>query len=65
MKVVLPMDGDRISPVLHAARSFALATADSDGALSRNEVLIADADTVMKAKRIAELGAGVLICGAL
>lgn len=65
MKVVLPMEGDRISPVLDAARSFALVTAGSDGALSRKEMLITDADTVTKAKRIAELGAGVLICGAL
>jgi predicted Fe-Mo cluster-binding NifX family protein len=65
MKVVLPVDGDRISPVLDAARSFLLVTASSGGALTRKEVLIADADPVTKAKRIAKLGGEVLICGAI
>jgi predicted Fe-Mo cluster-binding NifX family protein len=65
MKVVLPIDGDRISPVLDAARTFLLVTASSDGALTRKAVLIADADPVTKAKRIAKLGGGVLICGAI
>jgi predicted Fe-Mo cluster-binding NifX family protein len=65
MKVVLPIDGDRISPVLDVARSFALVTAGSDGTVNRQEVLIADADPIAKVRRIAELGARVLICGAL
>jgi predicted Fe-Mo cluster-binding NifX family protein len=65
MKVVLAIDRDRISPVLDAARCFLLVIASSDGALSRNEVLIDDADPVTKAKRIAELGGKVLICGAI
>jgi len=65
MMIVLPIHGDRISPVLDTARSFALVTAGADGRLARKEVLIADADLVLKAKRIAELGAEVLICGAL
>jgi predicted Fe-Mo cluster-binding NifX family protein len=65
MKVVLAIDGDRISPVLDAARCFLLVIASSDGALIRKKVLIADADPITKAKRIAELGEGVLICGAI
>jgi predicted Fe-Mo cluster-binding NifX family protein len=65
MKVVLPKDGDRISPVLDAARSFALVTAGSDGVFNRKEVVIADEDPVTKVKRIAELGADVMICGAI
>ncbi len=56
MKVVLAIDGDRISPVLDAARCFLLVTTSSDGALIRKDVLIADTDPVTKAKRIAELG---------
>jgi predicted Fe-Mo cluster-binding NifX family protein len=65
MKVLLATDGDRISPVLDAARCFLLVTAKSDGALFQEEALIADADPVTKAKRIVELGARVLICGAV
>lgn len=65
MKVVLAIDGDRISPVLDAARCFLLVTANSDGALICKKVLIADADPVTKAKRIVELGGRVLICGAV
>ena len=65
VKVVLPRDGERISPVLDAARSFVLLSADPNGALGRKEVVIADEDPVTKAKHIVELGAGVLICGAI
>jgi len=65
MKVVLAIDGDRISPVLDAARCFLLVTASTDGVLIRKEALIADADPVTKAKRIVELGGRVLICGAV
>lgn len=65
MKVVLAIDGDRISPVLDAARRFLVVTPRLDGALIRQEVLVSDADPVTKAKRIVELGARVLICGAV
>ena len=65
MKVVLAIDRDRISPVLDAARCFLLVIASSDGSLIRKEVLIDDADPFTKAKRIAELGGGALICGAI
>lgn len=51
--------------MLDTAKRFALVAAGSDGALSRKEVLIADAHPVTKAKRIAELDAGVLICGTI
>jgi len=49
--------------VLDAARTFALVAASPDGALYREDVVIADADPISKARRIAELGAKVLICG--
>ena len=65
VKVVLPIDGDRISPVLDAARTFVLVTAGSDGSLTPKEVLVADGDPVTQAKRIIEPGASVLICGAV
>ena len=65
VKVVLPIDGNRISPVLDAARTFVLVTAGSDGSLTPKEVLVADGDPVTQAKRIIELGASVVICGAV
>jgi predicted Fe-Mo cluster-binding NifX family protein len=65
MRVILPMDGDRISPVLDAARRFLVVDRDPDGAVSRKEALVAGADAIRKAKRIVELGGRVLICGAI
>lgn len=65
MKVVLAVDGNRISPVLDVARCFLLVTANSDGELIRKEAHIADEDIITKAKRIVELGGKVLICGAV
>jgi predicted Fe-Mo cluster-binding NifX family protein len=65
MNVLLSTDGDRISPVLDAAKTFLLVSARSDGAESRRQLQIAEADPIAKAKRIIELEAGVLICGAI
>lgn len=65
MHVLLPTDGDRISPVLDAAKRFLLVGAGSTGVRTRKQVLVAEADPIAKAKRIAELGADVLICGAI
>ncbi|MBN2194749.1 MAG: hypothetical protein JW751_18180 [Polyangiaceae bacterium] len=65
MKVVIPSDGDRISPLLDVARTFVLVTEGLDGTLAREEVVVVEPDPVAKAKRIAGLGAGVIICGAI
>ena len=65
MHVLLPTDGERISPVLDAARCFVLVSGSADGAQTRKQVLIPDADPIAKVRRIVELGAGVLICGAI
>jgi predicted Fe-Mo cluster-binding NifX family protein len=65
MNVLLSTDGDRISPVLDAARSFLLVSVSADGVQTRRPLLVAEVDPIAKAKRIAEVGAGVLICGAI
>ena len=65
MNVLLSTDGDRISPVLDAARHFLLVGASAEGARIHKQVYIAEADPIAKAKRIVELGASVLICGAI
>ncbi len=65
MKVVLPTNGDRVSPLLDAAKNFVLVATASDGTRSRKELVIDVTDSIGKAKRIGELGADVLICGAI
>jgi len=65
MRLVLPTYGDRVAPVLDAASTFLLIAPGEDGALHRRELVIAEPDPVAKARRIAELGAEVLICGAI
>ena len=65
MNVLLPTDGDRISPELDAAKSFLLVSTSPEGDQIRHQVLIAEADPVVKVKRIVAVGASVLICGAI
>lgn len=65
MDVLLPIDGERISPVLDAARSFLLVSERPNGEQRRQQMLIAEMDPIVKAKRIATAGASVLICGAI
>jgi hypothetical protein len=65
MTVLLSTGGDRISPVLDATKSFLLVSAPSAGTQNRRPVHIAEADPIVKARRIAGLGARVLICGAV
>jgi predicted Fe-Mo cluster-binding NifX family protein len=65
MHVLLSTDGERISPVLDAARCFVLVNGSADGAHTRKQVLIPEVDLIAKTKRIVGLGADVLICGAI
>jgi len=65
MKVVLPTDRDRIAPLLDTARNYLLVTGNAEGAQVRREVVIAVADPVVRIRRIVELGAEFLICGAI
>ena len=65
MKVLIPFDGNRVSPVLDSARAFLLVDAGPDGTPIRRRVRIADDDPVGKARRIVGLGATVVICGAV
>jgi predicted Fe-Mo cluster-binding NifX family protein len=65
MRVVLPIHGDRISSVLDVARRFLLVDTTLDRVVTRKEVSIEDTDPITKTRRIVELGANVLICGAI
>jgi len=65
MRIVLPVHGDRVSPVLDFARRFLVMSASGDALSVEAEVVIDDANLARKARRIADLGAGVVICGAV
>ena len=62
---MLPIDRDRIAPVLDAARHFYVISPGSDGTNISSETVFEDVDLVSSAKRIAGLGGNVLICGAV
>jgi predicted Fe-Mo cluster-binding NifX family protein len=65
MRVSLPVHGDRISPVLDVARRFVVLDVNVEGEVTRRNVRIENTDPVTRARRIVELGADVLICGAI
>ncbi len=65
MRIMIPIAGDRISPVLDVARHFALVDVDETVELSRLEICIKSTGLVLRARRIAELGPDALICGAI
>lgn len=65
MKVAIPIHEKRISSVFDVARRLELFLITQDNEMSRKEVSIRIADPIGKAKRIVELGASVLICGAI
>lgn len=65
MRIALPIHGERISPVLDAARRFVLVDVEGAVAPVRCEVAAAGTDLVDQARRILATGADVLICGAV
>jgi len=65
MKVLLPTDQGRIAPVLDVARSFLLVELGGDGSQRRQEVLVPGTDPLTRVRRLVELEAQVLICGAV
>jgi predicted Fe-Mo cluster-binding NifX family protein len=65
MRIMLPMYGDRLSPVLDVARQFVLVNVEADDMLRRTEARIEHTDPVTRAKRILEFSPDVLVCGAI
>lgn len=65
MIVAVPVHERRISPLLDVARFFWAVELEEGSESSRHEVRIDSVDLVVRAKRIVEMGAHVLICGAL
>ncbi len=65
MKLALPINGDRISPVLDVARHFVVVDFQGNSKTSYRELVIESTAPSTKVKRIAALGVNVLICGAI
>jgi len=65
MRVLLPVSRGRISPLLDVARRFLLVNVQGGREIGRREVSIEKTGLVPRSKRIAQLGAHVLICGAI
>ncbi len=65
MKIAITTWSGRVSPVLDVARQFLVVESLNGEEVSRYEVGIEEAPVATRAKRIAELGVDVLICGAV
>lgn len=65
MIVMIPTFRGRISPVFDVASHLVLVDVEGDRELGRREVRFENTGLVSRAKRIAELGTHVLICGAI
>ena len=65
MRIVLPIYRDRISPVFDVSRRFLIVNVNCGSEATREEVLIGSRNPIVKARRIVELKANVLICGAI
>ena len=65
MKVAVSKWSDRISPVLDVAQYLLLIEAEDGHEIERRDVPVEAGELAARAKRIAQLGAEVLICGAV
>jgi predicted Fe-Mo cluster-binding NifX family protein len=65
MRVAIPISDGRISPVFDAAGHLMLVDVDNGREVGRSEKILEEAETASRARRVAELGADVLICGAI
>jgi len=65
MRVAIPISDGRISPVFDAARRLVLVDVDNGREVRRTEEGLEEPELAPRARRVAELGADVLICGAI
>jgi len=65
MRVTTPISDGRISPVFDVARRLPLVDIEDKREVRRTEELLEESELVSRARRVAELGADVLICGAI
>ena len=65
MKVAMPNRQGRISPVFDTAANLLIAEVQAGRELGRGEVSLTASDPLERAREVSQLGADVLICGAL
>jgi len=65
MRIAIPICDGRISPVFDVARRLIVVDVDDRGELSRTERTLDHTEISVPARRIADLGLDVLICGAM
>lgn len=65
MKVAIPTWGGRISPVFDVAKRLLVVDIESDTEFGREATTIEETEPGPRAKRVAQLGVNVLICGAI
>jgi len=65
MRVAIPIFDGRISPVFDAARRLLLVDIENGREVWRSEEIVEEPELGPRARRVAEFGADVLICGAI
>jgi len=65
MRAAIPVSDGRISPVFDAARRLLLVDIENGREVWRTEQIVEESDLSPRARRVAESGAEVLICGAI
>ena len=65
MRIAIPICDGRISPVFDVARRLMVVDVEDRGELSRIEHTLDNTEITARARRVADLGVDVLICGAI
>lgn len=65
MKVAIPTWGGRISPVFDVAKRLLVVDVECSTEVGREDKVIEETDPGLRARRLAQLGVNVLICGAV
>jgi len=65
MRTAIPIADGRISPVFDVARRLLLVDIENKREVHRTEETLEEPELAARARRVAELGAEVLVCGAI
>jgi len=65
MRIVIPVTGQRISPVFDVARHLLVVDAENGREIGRSEEILEDVPLASRASLIAQLRTDLLICGAI
>ena len=65
MNIVLPTWNERVSPVFDTSRRLLIVQIQEDGSENMREMALDEVSPALKVNMLKELGADVLICGAV